>query len=146
MFDTRAGCWFAGVIIGCAVACFVALAWPMLYAAHPWPGYENAAAQGLLSREYNSSPVALRDTIILLVAIGAVAGALARGPASTVVFLWVGVWSGLLASAFLWPQFRESNLWPLALVLYPLQALPFLLSAISAWALRRRLRSTRRLS
>ena len=136
MNNTRA--FILGAICGAAIAIFVAALWPVRYAPHPWPGYEKVAAQGRLSHEYNSSPVARRDALFALAVLGLGAGAFPYARPSGPLFAWLGVSCALLVSAFVWPQVRASNLAPLALVVYPIQALPFLATAFIAAASNRR--------
>lgn len=126
-----------GAMCGVAIAILVAVLWPVRYASHPWPGYEKAAGQGRTSHEYNSSPVARRDALFALAVLGLGAGALLYARPGTVLFAWLGVSCALLLSAFAWPQARASNLAPLAVIVYPIQALPFLATAYIAAASRR---------
>ncbi|HEY2090872.1 MAG TPA: hypothetical protein VGJ81_03210 [Thermoanaerobaculia bacterium] len=128
--------WFGlGVAIGAAVTAFVAVAWPWLYAKHPWPGSGRAAAAGLLPRIYTSSPVAFVHVIVLYVIAGLIVGFLvsdAREP----VYSWLGVSASVLLLDMLWPVVRQSNLAPLAVIVIPIEASPFLLFAVATYALR----------
>lgn len=126
-----------GAIGGVIIAVVIALVWPLRYASHPWRGYEKAAAQGRTAHEFNSSPVARRDVLIALALLGVAAGALSYQRRTGLLFVWMGVWLGLLVSAFVWPSVRGSNLWPFALIAYPFETLPFLVTGSIAAAAKR---------
>jgi hypothetical protein len=61
------------------------------------------------------------------------------------VYSWLGVSVSVLLLHLLWRNVRQSNLAPLAVIVMPIEALPFLVFAIATYALRsaiRRLHST----
>jgi len=113
------------------VDALVFLAWPALYQKHVNRGYEQAAAQGRVTRDFTSSPRALRDAAIAFTAFGAIVGfALRQGPKRLILWSWAGVVLGL-CSIFVWsPADRASNLAPLALPFFAMYTTPFLLAAL----------------
>lgn len=130
----------AGAAIGIATTVFIALAWQALYAGHPWPGYESAAAAGAVPHHYNSSPLARSHAMVIFGASGLLVGLLARG-VRTVVLSWIGLWGALLVVFALSPAAIHSNLAPLALLRLPAQTLPFLLAGVAAHTAMRLIRA-----
>jgi hypothetical protein len=132
--------WFGlGVAIGAASTAFVAAAWSRLYAQHAWTGSERAAAAGLLPHIYTSSPRAFVHVMILYIVAGAVAGIWAT-QARQAVYSWLGVSASVLLLHRLWQVVRQSNFAPLAVIVIPIEASPFLVSAIVTYALRSAIR------
>jgi hypothetical protein len=127
----------AGAVLALLISAAVFVLWPVLYNDHRWPGYERAAAHHAGPWEYNASPTARRHVIIAFMIAGVLAGVSSRGGAPSVVALWLGLSIGLLLSFGLRPAAWTSNLAPLALILYPIQALPFLIMGMVGAGVRR---------
>jgi magnesium-transporting ATPase (P-type) len=125
--DDRLRNFAIGLLIGAAISLFVFFAWPALYAHSLWPGYSQPPHNQ--AHEYNSAPAARNHVFLIFLVTGAVVGLMARS-ARGVVFAWLGLSAALLLSFVIRPEAWSSNLAPLALILYPVQASLFLLTGL----------------
>lgn len=67
-------------------------AWEALYAAAPWPGFEEAAREGVLGPWFGSTPRSLRVTQTVLFVLACVLGIMRAGEGmKTALGLWAGV-------------------------------------------------------
>jgi len=123
--DDRLRNFVIGLLIGAAISLFVFFAWPSLYEHSLWPGYRQPPHNQ--AYEYNSAPAARNHVFLIFLVTGAVVGLMARS-ARGVVFAWLGLSAALLLSYVIRPEAWSSNLAPLALILYPVQASLFLLT------------------
>lgn len=132
----------AGAGVGIAVTVFVALAWEPLYAKHPWPGYERAAAGGRVPHQFNSSPVARNHAMSIFAVSGLIVGLVIFPNRKGLLFAWAGLSAGLIICFAASPTAWESNLAPLAVILFPVEALPFLFAGFVGYIARLVVRSS----
>jgi hypothetical protein len=126
-------------MLGAIVSMLVLVAWPSLYAAYPHPGTAPAARRST-PHEYNSSPRAWSHVASTLVLAGVITGIVTTGGIRSLLAAWVGLSASLLISFSLRGAAWNSNLAPLAVVLYPIQTLTFLLPALVSLGFRQALR------
>jgi hypothetical protein len=122
----------AGAGIAVVVTVFIALAWEPLYAHHPWPGYERAAAEGRVPHQFNASPVARNHAMTIFAVAGLLVGLTIFPNRKGLLLCWAGLSAGLIICFAASPAAWDSNLAPLAVILFPIEALPFLLAAFLA--------------
>lgn len=130
-----------GALIGLTITAAVFVAWPTLYSTSRWRGYERTSATR--PHEYNSSPLARKHVLVAFSVTGLLFGAVASGMRGVVV-AWLGLVAALLISFALRPAAWSSNLAPLAVIVYPVQASLFLIAGAASCAVVhgvRRLRS-----
>ena len=127
MRNGRLPSFVTGLLLGGAISLFVLLAWPFLYAESLWPGYRQAPVNQ--AHEYNSSPASRNHVLLVFVITGGAVG-LTTKDLRNVVFAWLGLSAALLVSFALRPAAWSSNLAPLAIILYPVQASLFLLAGL----------------